>query len=302
LLGVLYTILISLVLILAVFRFYNLYQKENLALILIFGIISFIASIQLTRKDKKFVFLHFINPAKSIFSEYLILSLPFTITILLLPFWYHFIIFISGIYLISGIKYSIKKKTSLGFLSKIISPKNFEWISGIRQSKYTIGLFYITILAVSYLMVIPILCLWIFTIIIFTFYRECEPLKILQAEFSKPSRFIKTKIIKHIFLLSLVYIPVLIINSIYNPHFIYFNIIFFLVQISVLILTILFKYKMYSPGDMLSGNNIYLTFIQVITILPFFMGGIPFLLPLPLFLCFKYYHSAKENLKFYLYD
>jgi len=302
LLGILYTVLISLALLLAIFQFYKFYQREDIALYIITAILLFILSIQLTRQDKYFLFLHIAKPKQSIFFEYLILTLPFTISLLLSHYWFYFVIFLLGFFVISGIKYSVKKKTNLGYLSKIISPKNFEWISGIRQSKYVIGIFYILILAVSYVMILPILCLWILTMIIFSFYRECEPLNILQAEFTKQARFLKVKIIRHIILLLFLYLPILIINSVSNPHFIFFNITFLFVQLSVLVLTILFKYKMYSPMELLPGNNIILVIIQVATILPFFMGGIPFLLPLPLFLCFKYYRSAKENLKIYLYD
>jgi hypothetical protein len=302
LLGVLYSILISLTLILFIFRVYKFYQRDNLALYTVAGIIATVFSLQLSRQDKSFVFLHIENPRQSIFSEYVMLTLPVTIPVLLSPYPYYFIIIIAGFYLISGVKYSPKKKTRLASLGRLISPKNFEWISGIRHSRYTVGLFYITILLISYVMILPVLCLWILTMILFSFYRECEPLNILQVKFLKPSLFLNSKILRHTLLLILIYFPVLTINSVFNPHFIFFNVVFLLVQISVLALTILFKYKMYTPREMLPGNNFILIIIQATTILPFFTGGIPFLLPLPFFMCFKYYSSAKENLNYYLYD
>lgn len=75
---------------------------------------------------------------------------------------------------------------------------------------------------------------------------------------------------------------------------------FAVVQITVLVLAVLMKYKLYTPLDNMQGLYVYIIIIQVITVLPMFMGGIPFLLPLPLILCAKYYSAAKTNLKYYL--
>jgi|WetSurMetagenome_2_1015567.scaffolds.fasta_scaffold03443_5 hypothetical protein len=302
LLGIFHNIVISGVLVVAIYQITKLYQDFYFALLTFISTVAIILLIQISRRDKSFVFLHLAFPRKAIFTEYVVLSILFSAYLLFSRYWYFFILIIISCAVISGIKYTAKKKTKLVSLSKLILPKNFEWISGIRKYRFTFGLLYIVTLAVSPVIFLPLFCLWILTIQIISFYEECEPLNILCSGVFKPSRFLKIKIHRHSILLFVLYLPVLLVNSIFNPNLIIFNLVFLIVQITVLSLTIFFKYKIYAPRDMLPGNSIFLVIIQVCTILPFIIGSIPFLLPLPLFLCFKYYFSAKENLKFYLYD
>jgi hypothetical protein len=302
LIGIFRSIVISIVLILAAFRVVENYYNFNLALITLASSAALILSVHITRKDKAFVFLHLPNPRKAILTEYIILSFILVGYLVVSPYWYFFLLLLIICSVISGIRYEVKKKTNFGFLSKLISPKNFEWIGGIRKYKYTFVLLYTVTLAVSPVIFLPVFFLWVLTIHIFAFYEECEPLNILSAGAGSPSAFLMSKIFRHSILLLGLYFPVLAVNFIFNPNLLVFNIIFFIVQVTVLALTVFFKYKIYVPRDMLPGNSMFLVFIQVCTILPFVIGGIPFLLPLPLILNFKYYFSAKKNLKYYLYD
>lgn len=302
LIGLFHNIVIAGVLIIAAFQVVKFYRDFYFALFTLISTLAFVLLVQVTRKDKSFVFLHLASPRKAIFTEYAILSFILSGYLVFSPYWYFFLLTLLGVFVLSGVKYVVKKKTKLGFLGKIISPKNFEWLGGIRKYKYSFGILYILTLAVSPVIILPLLLLWILTIQIFSFYEECEPLNILLSGSIKSSRFLKIKIVRHSFLLFILYLPVLTINSIFNPNLVIFNMIFFVVQVTVLALTILFKYKIYVPHDMLPGNSIFLIIIQVCTLLSFIINGVPFLLPFPLMLCLKYYFSAKENLKYYLYD
>lgn len=302
LIGIFRSIIILIVLILSAFWLLKFYDNFYFALITFISTTALIFSVHITRKDKAFVFLHLQNPRRAILTEYLILSFILAGYLVVTPHWYLFILLLLVCIVISGIRFEFKKKTKLGFLSKLISPKNFEWIGGIRKYKFTFILLYIFTLVVSPVMFLPVFFLWILTIQILAFYEECEPLKILSAGASSPSAFLLRKISRHSILLLGLYFPVLMLNSIFNPNLLIFNLIFFIVQVTVLILAVFFKYKIYVPRDMLPGNSMFLVIIQVCTILPFIIGSIPFLLPLPLILSIKYYFSAKKNLKFYLYD
>jgi len=302
LIGIFRSIIILIVFMLSAFQLVKFYDNFYLALITFVSSAVLILSVHITRKDRAFVFLHLQNPRRAILTEYIILSFILAGYLVVSPHWYFFVLLLLVIIVISGIRYEIKKKTKLGFLSKLISPKNFEWLGGIRKYKYTFALLYALTLAASPVMFLPVFFLWILTIHIFAFYEECEPLNILSAGASSPSSFLIGKIFRHSILLLGLYFPVLTVNSMFNPNLLIFNLIFFIVQVTVLMLTVFFKYKIYVPRDMLPGNSMFLVIIQVCTILPFIIGSIPFLLPLPLILSFKYYFSAKENLKFYLYD
>jgi hypothetical protein len=91
-----------------------------------------------------------------------------------------------------------------------------------------------------------------------------------------------------------------VINSVFNPETVFINVMFLVVQLTVVALAVLMKYRIYIPLDSLQGLYIILIVIQVVTVLPMFMGGIPFLLILPVILCIRFYFSAKNNLKEYL--
>ncbi|MDD5361741.1 MAG: hypothetical protein PHN88_06385 [Ignavibacteria bacterium] len=263
--------------------------------------VSAILSVQLIRRDKSFVFLHLENAWRKIFLEYTVLTLPVIIPSVFSPYPYLILVILILYALIARVKHVFLKRTRMGFLGKIISPVNFEWLSGVRKHSIIFAFLYAVTLSVSGIIILPLLCLWLITVLLMGFYRECEPLNMLNPCDVNAYRLLNKKIIRHSALLACVYLPILIINSIFNPALIIFNIVFLVVQITVLTLAILFKYRLYTPGDMLHGNEIYLVFIQVFTILPFIMGGIPFLLPLPLFLCVKYYREAENNLNDYLY-
>jgi hypothetical protein len=301
LLGPVYSPLIILLLIFFDYKLFVFYSSPVYALYCAAMTVSTILSVQLIRRDKSFVFLHLDNAWRKIFLEYTVLTLPVIIPSIFSPYPYLILVILIFYAVIAQVKYVFQKRTRVGFLGKIISPMNFEWLSGVRKHSIIFAFLYAITLSVSGIIILPLLCLWLITVLLMGFYRECEPLNMLNPRDVNSGKLLNKKIIRHSALLGSIYLPVLIINSIFNPALIIFNIIFLLVQITVLMLAILFKYRLYTPGDMLHGNEIYLVFIQVLTILPFIMGGIPFLLPLPLFLCIKYYRDAKNNLKNYLY-
>jgi hypothetical protein len=300
LLGYLYSIAIFISLGFVIYKLFALYQNFYSSLYILTLIFSVLISFHLVRKDKVFLNKQFENPRRKIFYEYLLFTLPFFIPLLFSPFFYLVAVIPVFIYSISYIIFQFTKKTGVRFLNKIISPINFEWLSGIRKRRYYFSIVYLLAVVFSFMPVLPLVLIWILSILIYEFYCECEPLNMLRINSYSTKLFIRNKILRHVMLYTMFFIPLIIINSIINPEVFYINMIFFIVQLTILILAVLMKYKMYSPLDYLKGIYLYLIIIQTLTALPLFMGGIPFLLPMPLILCFKYYKEAKNNLNYYL--
>lgn len=300
LLGFVYSAAILALLGFAVFRLFGLYKDFYTAVYVLIILVSFLLSFHLVRKDKVFLRNQIDGSGKKILLEYLIYSLPFCIPLLFSAHFYLAAAVPLSAFLITGVKFQYKEKTGAGFLGRIISPKDFEWISGIRKRRFYFGFGYLLVFAFSYVKFLPLVFVWILSVFVYEFYRECEPLNMLRVYGSSPGAFLRKKILRHIFLYTVIFIPVLALNSFFNPEVFIINVIFVFVQITILVLSVLLKYKMYSPLDNLQGLYIYLILIQVLTVMPMFMGGIPFLLPLPLILCVVFYRRAANNLKTYL--
>lgn len=300
LLGVLYSAAIFAVILFGIYRTYLMYLNFNTAAAAAAVTVLSVLFFQLSRGDKAFVLSQLEKPYGKIFAEYLFFIIPFILPALFTPHFYFVPVIVAAVYAVTRVKYAFRKKTKLPVLGRIISSRNFEWLGGIRSYRFSFIALYSAAAISSGIIILPQIFLIHVTLVIISFYRECEPLNMLLETAVKPRAFLFGKIVRHVYLLWMFFVPVLTINTLSNPSFLIINAAFLFVQSTILALGILFKYKIFEPGCKLPGNEIYLAVIQALTVLPFIMGGIPFLLPLPFFLCIKYYFSASDNLKEYL--
>lgn len=300
LLGFVYSAAILASLGFAVFKLFGLYRDFYTAVYLLFSLFSFLVSFHLVRKDKVFLRNQVEGSRMKVVYEYLFYSLPFCIPLLFSPYFYLAAAVPVSVYLIAGLRFQVKGKPAAGFPGRFVSAVDFEWLSGIRKRRFYFGVVYLLAFAFSYVKFLPLVFVWLLSILVYEFYRECEPLSMLRVYASRPAAFLKRKMLRHVSIYAVLFFPVLALNSFLNPEVIVINVVFVFVQITILILSVLLKYKMYTPLDNLQGLYLYLIVIQVLTALPMFMGGIPFLLPLPLILCAVFYRAAKNNLKLYL--
>lgn len=155
--------------------------------------------------------------------------------------------------------------------------------------------FYIAALGLSWLIVAPLICLWLISVQLTSFYLECEPLVILWGNADTPRQLLHGKIRRHIVLQVIVSLPVLLLHSIRCPDMVLINICFLAAQLLLLVFAILLKYTTYSPGKLMTGNNMIMGFAALSV-------AIPFLLPVPVFMAIRNYGRAIQNLKAYTYD
>lgn len=251
--------------------------------------------IQYARKDKQFIYKQLDKPHLQIFLEYLILTLPFSITSLFTKNWFCFPVLVPVLISIPYLKFQLKHKTVFKHLSALIPASNYEWISGIRKQFIPFIGLYLVALAFSWVRILPLFLLWLLTIIISSFYLENEPVHILREGNKTARKFLLDKIkinIKYMFIL---YSLPVIINAVFVREFLTVTLLFIPVQIALVCFAVNLKYSTYKPQTNLLGNNVAFSIVAMISAMPYF-------LPIPVILAFVYFYKAENNLKMYLHD
>jgi hypothetical protein len=251
-------------------------------------------TIQFYRSDKKFIYLHIKNPHFEIYSEYFTLTIPFSCSVLITSHWYYFLIFQILLALIPFIHLSFSSHNSyFKSIPKFIDSTGFEYLSGVRHSFYHLIPLYLLALSFSWFNIFPLILLWLITVTFTSFYYECEPLNILRNNRNSPRQFLWFKIQLHSKYLLFLYIPVLLVNTLFNQGYWLINLLFLLLQLSLLVFAITLKYSCYQPNENLKRNKIILSIVSLGAILPYF-------LPVPLFMAKVYFHKAIKNLNRFL--
>ena len=248
---------------------------------------------QLFRPDKNFVYLHIRGPALAIFLEYAAFSLPFILPALFSPNWYCFPVYFIGLWGITFIRKSFRPQTRFVFLGRLFPALAFEWISGFRQALPVFAIGYLAAIAFCWVKALPLFLLWLLNLFFVSFYQECEPLNLLRTFAQNPEELLRKKLLLHGKILLWLNVPVLVLQAIFHPVIGLAGIIFLLLQLITLAFTIFLKYATYQPNTVVKSNTLLISLAQ--------MGVIfPFLLPLPLVMCFRYYKRARLNLNHYL--
>ncbi len=279
----------------AAFVVFREFQKGQNALYIIIALSLLCLSIHFSRKDKGFVFKHIDKPHVQIFFEYVVLTLPFSISCIVTKSWYCYPLLLCILFFIPLLKFEFRQKTTFKNLSHIIAPKNFEWLSGFRKQYVLITVLYLLAIGFCWLKILPLFLLWFLTIIIISFYSECESIQVLRESNKTAKRFVLAKLKACFIYVLILYIPIIIINTFFNPDFLIINLLFILIQISLLGFAICFKYSSYTPNKFKIGNNLPLSIVALCSALPHF-------LPIPTILFCIYFYKAKDNLKQYLHD
>jgi hypothetical protein len=251
--------------------------------------------IQYSRKDKEFIYKQLDKPYLQLFSEYLILTLPFSITSLTTKSWYCFPLLLLVLICIPLLKFQFKHQASFKKLSSVIPASNYEWVSGIRKQYIPVICLYLVAVAFCWVRILPLALLWFLTILISSFYLENEPVHILRAGNKTAGRFLSDKIKINIKYILILYSLPVIINVIFVREFLVITLLFIPVQIALICFAISLKYCTYKPNTNLLGNNVAFSIIAILSAMPYF-------LPATLLLAIVYFYKAEKNLKLYLHD
>ena len=256
---------------------YSFYAFQNIkGAIAVATVLAVICiSIQQSRKDKKFLQFHVANSYIAVFFEYLILIFSFAIWSIVTPYWYLFPLLVALVAVVPLIRNTPKNRTYFKRLSNITGAKNFEITSGFRKYFLLLIPLYLAGLGFSWLKVFPLFILWLLTTVILGFYMECEPIQLLKAQSNSPKKLLNNKLIRHGRIVLFAYLPIIIINTIFNPNYWLLNLLFIPMQLCILSCIICSKYSSYQPKIVLTGHSIILMLLSAGAL-------VPFLLPLPL--------------------
>ncbi len=274
---------------------YKTYQNKLEALILTVFLCSVCFILQAYRKDKTFIYNHLDHPHLEIYSEYILLTLPFSLSCLLTVNWFYYPSLLAALWFIPYLKYTFKRKPHFKNISRIIPPTMFEWISGFRKTFGYLIPMYLLAIGFCWFRFLPLFILWLINATIASFYSECEPIQILKESALSANQFLKKKLYQHSKYILLLFIPIVIVNTIFNYEYWFIILLFIPIQLALICFAICLKYSNYQPNKILIGSNMTLSLVSIGVIIPYF-------LPIPLMLSLYYYGKAKKNLLNYFND
>lgn len=278
-----------------VFFFYKQYEQEKNAMYAVLFLAALCVLLHRHRKDKPFIYKHLSRPYLQVFTEYTLLTFPFAITSIFTVSWYCYPVLILLIGMVPLINPGFKYKTRLQHLSLLIPACHYEWISGIRRNYLLFVFLYLAAAATCMVKILPLVFLWLLTIVITSFQQDAEPVQVLREGYQPAGKYIISKLRVNIWYISLLYTPILFFNTICNNDSLLLNILFMPAQISVVCFAVCLKYSSYRPGKSNTGNNIPLAIISL-------GSALPYLLPVPAILSFLYFNKARIHLKNFLND
>lgn len=274
---------------------YRQYESGNQAWLIVLLLSVICLGIQYIRTDKVFIYKHLNKPYLQLFAEYLLLTIPFSISSIITKNWFCFPLLMLVLSLVPFLKFQIKQRAVLKNLSSIIPAKHIEWISGLRKQYAAFICLYLLALAFCWVRIFPLLLLWFITVMISSFFLENEPVHILRAGHKTARLFLTEKLMASIKYVLLLYSLPVIIHALLVPEFLLISLMFIPVQLALVSFAICLKYSNYKPVTKQLGNNIAFSIIAILSAVPYF-------LPVPVIFAFVYFFRAEKNLKTFLHD
>jgi hypothetical protein len=291
-LGFLFFVIAALIAALSYFFFDNTDNKPYYILaIVLFALLRF----HTTRKDFTYVLKHLDHPIRQLTIEYQLFLLPFSIPSLFTRTWYFFFIIHAAGFLMPFVKLKASSVILFPKISTYIPPAQFEWISGIRKNGVGILIFLLIALVLSSVKLFPLAALCLINLSIMGFYTEGESRQMLTANNYSPQEIMLSKIRFSLKIMLLINLPVLLINSVFNPDFIFINGMFLLYSGLVMVFAVACKYNAYKPDTNLDSISIQFAFAFMVVIYPQFII-------LTFLLTTYYYRQAIKNLSRYTND
>ena len=250
--------------------------------------------IQLSRKDKTFLKCC-CNQHKLIYlAEYLLISFPIFLVLLLNKQWHVFIIYLASVFAIIQIDTTPKHKSLNSKFQRLIPSKAFEWKAGIRKTLFAVIFVWLIALCTSFFVASVPVGMFFIGIIVLSFYEMCEPWQMIILYEKKPESFLWDKIKSHIMLFSVLTIPLIIAFVIFHQPIWYIPVIEYLAFVSISTYLIIIKYAFYVSNQKSAATQIY----EIIGI-----SGLSIIfLPVIWLLSIYFYFKAYSKLNHYLDD
>lgn len=291
---VIYLIILTGILLIAGIALYELAKELKGGLIIGASLLVLLSLLQIKRKDYHFIFLAEEKGWKVFCLDYLLLSLPVIVILLLHFHWYISLGILVGCMGISHLKQPFHRTNKGRTPPRWVPAKAFEVRSGIRQYG---GLLLVLYASAWIGLLIPfasLVSLWFFTVFIADMFRHSESEQILFSQEQSAKRFLHRKLTLNLKLFLCIIAPVCIVYLLLYPDHWWLILSFLVASMMNVSLFITTKYAYYWPNTKITGGQIPITIALVSIFLPVF-------LPVTLFFLIKNYLAASRNLKTYLY-
>ena len=279
-----------------IYCFYILGQElQNLYFLAIMLLLLF--SFHYRRRDRRFLHLHLAYKNLIICCEYVFLTLPVVISLVIHQFWLYAtgvltISFLLG--LVPVIRKKHRKKTLNTFIQRKIPDNAYEWKAGVRRYFLFLLVLWIVGTGACYFFYPGIIASLLIGFTVLDFFRLYESRQMLLSCRQHQSGFLQKKILQSCLLLSLLVFPQLLLTAIFRLNLWYVPVIEYVILLSMLIYMITLKYAFYLPQ-----RNAVSTISAGIGVV---IGINPMTTIVLWILSFLLYRKACLNLKFYLND
>lgn len=258
-------------------------------------VILAMGSLHHNRKDRFFLERHFNRYAKRIMLvEYQLLALPATVLLIYANQPLCALFFVIALSTVPYINLSIRKFRGSIKRMYFLPSTAFELKAGLRNNYISIPLLLLLGVFFGKLIFMPLLVIFLLTIILASFNNYCEASLMVEAFNRSPINFLNRKLLTQLISMLILFTPINLSFMLFHAPYWYVLLAVNVIGLIIQALSICLKYAMYIPGEALKKNNLLLG----LAIACFF---IVFLAPVPLVMLVIYYRKAVNNLKTYCY-
>lgn len=259
--------------------------------------ILILLSVQLKRRDRKFLYIHTNYDRLLCAVENMALSAP-VLSCLLLHGWWWYALGVSVTAFLTGfmlMRYKKRRRrTGNTWLQRKIPYDAYEWKAGVRQSGFwlasvgAIGFFG------AYFSIVGYLSVFLTGLIVFDFYKQPEPWQFILSFRKSAGRFLFFRIGRNLLLFVLLTLPVVATLLAFHPGRWYVPLLEVVLLCGIHLYGIVLKYAYYSHRKV----PVY----SVPRMLGLIIGLNPFTAPLLWVFSVYLFIKARTNLNFYLHD
>ncbi|MBK8702023.1 MAG: hypothetical protein IPN29_21615 [Saprospiraceae bacterium] len=279
----------GLIFLLVVSHFLHQHSQYTMALVALWCMATI--AVHTSRKDLDFMHTHLDHSTYLIGLEYFALMLPFLLCGIGSGRLFYWLPAIAVCVLLPHHLPSLRHETR-STVTRWIPSALFEWKSGLRKMYYPFMALYTAALLSSWFKILPLILLWFLTTLMVTFYDENESLDLLREGQHSEQDFLHKKLKTHLGICVLLYLPILTVNTLCNPDYVFINAMFIAAQLALLFYGITTKYAFYIPVYPGLKNSNITAMVSLLAALPVFFF-------LPLVFGLYNYRRALTNLKPY---
>ncbi len=290
----LYLLILAIMLVALVAGLYAFAAQSKGGWVITAGFLFLLALLHTRRKDYRFLFHVEQKPWRVFAAEYLLLALPVLLVEWIQGRWGASVVLAAGCVATGFIRRPAQAGGKHIPVPSLIPVELFEIRSAFRQYGVMVVVVYVAAYAGLFVPYLSLAFLFIYTCCYGGCYHLSEPVSLLCARELPAGAFLHRKLWINSRAYMLTLLPACVLYAVLHPGQAWFAGFFLLAGTLNILVMILMKYACYRPQAKTVGGqfSLLLSLAGMIA---------PFLAPLTLFLCIRYYLAARRNLTTWLY-